>query len=191
MRESKNTLRVHSYLACSYANGPSKRAVIWLQGCSKMCRGCFNPSLKDIKGGNKIAVKDILKWLISLKDIEGISISGGEPTSQMPALLTLLKAVRKKTCLSVLVFSGYTIRKIQSMPGGNELISLTDVLLDGPYDPEQSNPPGVWPSSKNQKMHFLTRRYSISDFSNLPICEVIITQKGEVLQSGLLTYFLF
>src|SRR3972149_712339 len=36
-------LRLHALLPRSRANGPGMRAVIWFQGCTRGCPGCFNP----------------------------------------------------------------------------------------------------------------------------------------------------
>lgn len=92
--------------------------------------------------------------------------------------------MRSKTNLSILLFSGRTIDQITSLLGGDKLISLVDVLIDGLYDVKKANPTGTWPSSSNQKIHFLTNHYSITDFSNLPSYEVLITEDGEVIESG-------
>ncbi|MGE3780657.1 MAG: 4Fe-4S cluster-binding domain-containing protein [Pirellulaceae bacterium] len=35
-------LRVHALMECSTVNGPGVRAVIWVQGCSLGCPGCWN-----------------------------------------------------------------------------------------------------------------------------------------------------
>ncbi|NJO00209.1 MAG: 4Fe-4S cluster-binding domain-containing protein, partial [Anaerolineales bacterium] len=36
-------LRLHQFLPQSRVNGPGLRAVLWVQGCSLGCPGCFNP----------------------------------------------------------------------------------------------------------------------------------------------------
>ena len=178
-------LRIHSTVERSQANGPGVRAVIWVQGCPFRCPGCFNPGLKDPTGGREVAVDALFQWIRSVKGIEGISISGGEPTEQIPGLLALLERIRKETGLSVLLFSGRTMKDILCLPQGKRLISFIDVLVDGPYDPSCANPFGTWPSSANQTVHILSPRYTLSDFSNLPALELIITEDGEVVQSGL------
>ncbi len=179
------SLRIHSTVEKSRANGPGVRAVVWVQGCPFTCPGCFNPGLKDPKGGNEVTVEDLFQWIRSVKGIEGITISGGEPTEQIPALVALLERVKEETNLSVLLFSGRTLKEILSLPMGDRLVSLLDVLIDGPYDPALANPPGVWPSSSNQQIHLLTSRYAASDFSNLPFQEVVIAADGEIVESGL------
>ncbi len=41
------TLRLHAFLPRSRANGPGWRSVVWVQGCSLGCAGCFNPQTHD------------------------------------------------------------------------------------------------------------------------------------------------
>ena len=36
--------RVHATAAASRANGPGRRFVVWFQGCTLGCAGCFNPA---------------------------------------------------------------------------------------------------------------------------------------------------
>ena len=90
MREKRDTLRIHSRLAHSRANGPGERAVIWLQGCPFRCQGCFNQGLRDTEGGKEIDAGELFRWFVSLKSISGITLSGGEPTEQIHGLLSLL-----------------------------------------------------------------------------------------------------
>ena len=177
--------RIHSRLHKSRANGPGTRAVLWLQGCPFDCPGCFNPTLRDFRGGEKIPVDGLIEWALSLKGIDGISISGGEPTEQIQALNVFLSAVREKTDLSVLLFSGRSEKEIFKLVGGRELLGMIDVLIEGQYNRELANPPGMWPSSANQNIRFLTDRYNRDSFSGLPEIEIIITEQGEVVESGL------
>ncbi|MCU0780030.1 MAG: radical SAM protein [Akkermansiaceae bacterium] len=44
------TLRLHAFLPRSRANGPGWRSVVWVQGCSLGCPGCFNPQTHDWEG---------------------------------------------------------------------------------------------------------------------------------------------
>jgi anaerobic ribonucleoside-triphosphate reductase activating protein len=184
-KTSYNSIRVHSRLNKSRANGPGNRAVIWMQGCPFDCPGCFNPGLKDFKGGRDVPVEDLIEWAVSIEGIEGISISGGEPTEQLQPLNRFLTTIKEKTDLSVLLFSGRTEKDIIKLAGGRRLMAAIDILIEGLYKRELSNPHGIWPSSKNQKIRVLSKRYNKDDFFNLPETEIIITEQGEVVESGL------
>jgi len=63
--------------------------------------------------------------------------------------------------LSVMVFSGYTKSELDvlRLPGADQLLRYTDVLVDGPFEanlPEQSR---RWVGSTNQQFNYLTERY--------------------------------
>jgi anaerobic ribonucleoside-triphosphate reductase activating protein len=67
--------------------------------------------------------------------------------------------------LSVVVFSGYTIEEIQSRlnPAAQQLLSVTDILIDGRYLKDQPDTKRRWIGSTNQRIHFLTDRYKPND----------------------------
>ncbi len=180
-----DTLRVHHFEPYSYANGPGRRAVLWLQGCTLNCPGCFNPHTHSITGGKEIPLKRMVNQIIQTSSrIEGLTISGGEPLQQLKPLLFLLSEVRHKTTLSIILFSGYTFEEIRLMPAAEQLFSTIDVLIAGRYDPSlpTQNP---WLGSGNKTVHFFTPRYSIKDLSIVPPAEVMIASNGEIISSGI------
>jgi pyruvate-formate lyase-activating enzyme len=46
-------IRVRAFEPASRANGPGLRAVVWFQGCTRACPGCFNPATHDPRGGDE------------------------------------------------------------------------------------------------------------------------------------------
>jgi anaerobic ribonucleoside-triphosphate reductase activating protein len=117
--------------------------VIWVQGCPFHCFGCFNPLAREPDGGFEMAVNNLVDWATSLQGVSGLTISGGEPTAQLTALVPFLERIRKETDLSALLFSGRTRSEIIRLPSGAALLSAIDVLIDGPYDSARRNPPGT------------------------------------------------
>src|SRR5262245_29198295 len=110
-------LRLHAFLPASRANGPGVRAVLWVQGCSLGCPGCFNPLTHPTTGGELVPTDELVRRLTALGDtIEGITVSGGEPLQQRPALLALLRRLRQQTRLSVVLFTGFTWEEVQRFP---------------------------------------------------------------------------
>ena len=70
-------------------------AVIFTRGCPWNCRYCHNHEIRDLFDGSSISWEDIKSFLISRLDyIEGIVISGGEPTLH-PSLPFLLESIRE------------------------------------------------------------------------------------------------
>lgn len=116
--------------------------------------------------------------------IEGLTISGGEPLQQRRALLALLRRVRQETPLSVVLFTGYTWDEVQRMPDAEELLSYVDVLIAGRYDASQRLARDLR-GSANKTVHVLTDRYTMADLQTVPHAEVIITEAGEIVVSGI------
>ncbi len=178
-------LRLHQFLPQSRVNGPGLRAVLWVQGCSLGCPGCFNPQTHAFEGGELASIDSLVSQLIALQSsIEGLTISGGEPLQQRLPLINLLRRVRQETSLSTLLLSGFSWAEIQQMPEASELLACLDVLIAGRYDAGQHVARDLR-GSANKTIHFLTLRYRLSDLQAVPTAEVIITATGEVLISGI------
>jgi anaerobic ribonucleoside-triphosphate reductase activating protein len=145
------------------AEGPGRRFAVWFQGCPLRCPGCCNPEFLPFHGGIKRPVSDVISELAKA-NVEGISLLGGEPFAHAGPASALARAARERQ-LSVMVYSGYTLREIQTLkdPATTELLSLTDVLVDGPYLRDHPDQARRWVGSTNQVVHFLTNRYSAND----------------------------
>ncbi len=178
-------LQIHHVEPASRANGPGMRAVLWVQGCSLGCPGCFNPQTHPRETDNNWTVDYLMDRLLAGQDnIEGITISGGEPLQQRPAVEVLLARIRRETSLSVLLFSGYSWPEIQKMRKIKTLLANVDVLLAGRYDASQRVAEGLT-GSANKTIHFLSSRYSIKHLQPVPVAEVILTQTGEIHLTGI------
>lgn len=178
-------LRIHRFLAGSRANGPGLRAVVWVQGCSLGCPGCFNPATHALNRGQFIAVETLFQRIAALQhEVEGLTISGGEPLQQRPALLALLQRLRSETSLSILLITGFRWDEVKRMPQAEALLAGLDVLIAGRYDATQRLARHLQ-GSANKTVHFLTGRYDMSDLQMTPAAEVIITGAGELLVSGI------
>lgn len=135
------TLRLHDWLARSRANGPGLRAVLWVQGCTLGCPGCFNPGTHPRAGGTERPVAEVLDWLAGLATsrrdpITGLSVSGGEPLQQAPAVLAVCEGAQALG-LTVLLWTGYSWPEVDRMPFRARLLRAVDVLIAGRYDPTQ------------------------------------------------------
>ncbi len=178
-------MRVHSVLKQSNANGPATRYVIWVQGCTLQCPGCFNPETHPKSEGRAVKPSDLYNDIVSMKDdIAGITISGGEPFQQPYALFSLLSLVRMNTSLSVVLFSGHTLDELLAKPIHKKILSLSDVLIAGRYVASRHTGFGLL-GSANQKIHFLSPRYSPKDFTDIPDTEIIIDAAGKITVTGI------
>ena len=141
--------------------GPGVRAVLWVQGCPFRCRGCVAPETLPFVGGTPEQVDALAAELCMLPDIEGITISGGEPFAQAPALCALIDSIHeRRPDLTFMSYTGYRIEQLQGR-GTNaqkNLLNKVDILVDGPYLRERHTDLR-WRGSSNQRILFLSSRY--------------------------------
>jgi anaerobic ribonucleoside-triphosphate reductase activating protein len=175
-------LRVHAIEPRSRANGPGARFVVWLQGCTLGCPGCFNPGTHDERGGREVAVDEIAAQLARESGIEGLSLSGGEPLQQAEGSAALLDAARALG-LSTLAFSGYTLDEIRELPHGAAVLDRLDVLIDGRYVAGERLATGLR-GSANQRIQLLTTRYKLADVEATPVAEIRIAPGGDIVLTG-------
>lgn len=184
LRSREGMLRVHSILLSSRANGPGVRAVVWVQGCSIGCPGCFNPETHASPGGREVAAEQLYQEVACVVEgLEGITVSGGEPLDQVDGLIAFLTLVRERTSLSIILFTGFPYHKVQALPQAAELFGLVDILLAGPFVESRRIATGLLGSS-NKTAHFLTGRYGPADLAAVPKIEVQIQPDGTVVHTG-------
>ncbi|MBQ4563987.1 MAG: radical SAM protein [Lachnospiraceae bacterium] len=156
-----NYIRLHQVVFHTKVLGPGMRAAIWLQGCKRRCKGCMSPASRPLHGGTLAGISSVANAILSLEDIEGITVSGGEPFLQPEALCTLLGMIREKADLGVIIYTGYTheqLRQMQNRYIDQILDELTDLLIDGEYVDELNDGKSLRGSS-NQRILYLTDRY--------------------------------
>ena len=184
-------LNMASRLPCTEAEGPGRRAALWVQGCNKRCRGCCNPAYVQLVERELVSASWVLVWVEDAHDahdLEGVTFLGGEPMLQAQGL-TVVAQGAQSLGLSVMVFSGYTKNELDvlQLPGVDQLIRYTDVLVDGPYEvnlPEQNR---RWAGSTNQQFHYLTSRYDArieSDGVVVRVLEVRLRTDGSMFING-------
>lgn len=176
-------IRLHALETCSRANGPGTRAVLWVQGCTLACPGCFNPATHS-RGGEEVEDDDILDRVLAMGDrIEGLTVSGGEPLQQRRAVLRLLTRIRAETALSAMMFTGYRWSEVTRMPEFAVLRGCVDVLVAGRYEQDRRLGRGLRGSS-NQTVHLLSERYRMHELDTVPDAEVIVHSDGRVVVTG-------
>jgi anaerobic ribonucleoside-triphosphate reductase activating protein len=145
---------IHSYII-SRVNGPGLRFVLWTQGCSKGCKNCFNP-LTWSNEKNKIFTNDNLLELIkNFEDIDGITITGGDPFEQEYELLELLFSLSSFNFKKgIIVYTGFTIDEINENPIRRKCLDYLDILIDGRYVEENKISSGLKGSSNQNVFYF-------------------------------------
>src|ERR1700730_3194211 len=117
--EGRRTMLVHGFVPVSRANGPGRRAVLWFQGCTLNCPGCFNQASHPFEGApTDDDASDIVRRVLALHhagEIEGLTFSGGEPMQQASSVLELIERLRETDATPPLtfgMFTGYTVGEL-------------------------------------------------------------------------------
>jgi anaerobic ribonucleoside-triphosphate reductase activating protein len=159
-------LQVAQIVPCTQAEGPGKRYALWFQGCPLRCPGCCNPEFLPFKGGASRTLFELASEIEASRQrgVEGITLLGGEPLAHAAGAAALARRAQALG-LSVMVFSGFTLEEVNRLPGphASELLSATDILVDGPYLRDRPDTSRRWIGSTNQRIHFLTDRYRADD----------------------------
>lgn len=180
-------INLHDFLERSTENGPGTRAVIWVQGCTLNCPGCFNPETHDMGIRTLVSVDDLADRIFAISGIEGITISGGEPFLQAAPLAELGRLMQQRN-LGIVVFSGLTYEQLTqaNKPDWNALLAVTDLLIAEPFILELACDLALRGSS-NQTLHYFSDRYKalqerLDHDSNS--VEVFIDESGQVIMTG-------
>ena len=182
-------LRIANLIDHTISEGPGARFALWVQGCHIRCPGCCNPEMFSDKGGTLWSVDDLETRILASKasnNIEGVTFLGGEPTMQAPALSLLAKRM-KANGLTVMMFSGFVLEQLRARPEVVDLLDNVDMLVDGPYDRTQPEPPPPigrrWIGSSNQVTHYLTSAYSPEDpqMNDANTIEIRVNKDGVVI----------
>jgi anaerobic ribonucleoside-triphosphate reductase activating protein len=140
--------------------GPYERAVIWVQGCDFGCKDCIVPESWDQDVAEAVDISELVTWILDQPNIEGITLSGGEPMLQAEALSILIDALREVKDLGVVCYTGYRLEQLKKLDNilQNNLLKKIDLLIDGVYV-ENLQGDLLWRGSSNQRILLLSDRY--------------------------------
>ena len=118
---------------------------LFVSGCTHHCKGCFNEAAWDFAYGEPFTKKTENEILAALEPdfIDGLTLLGGEPMEpeNQRALMPLLRRFREKfgDAKTLWIYTGCVLEtdlKAESRwrtEVTDEMLSLTDVLVDGPF----------------------------------------------------------
>ena len=129
---------------CDIANGEGVRVSLFVSGCTNRCKGCFQPQTWAFDYGEPFTAQTVEKLLelLSPDYINGLTLLGGDPfePENQRVLLPLLRHMRQvlphKT---VWAFTGFTYEQLLAdgthprCEATDPMLTLIDVLVDGPY----------------------------------------------------------
>ena len=118
--------------------GPGNRIGIWFDGCPHHCKGYSNPELWDQKEQYRISLevlKTLLGKICSTHDVDGFTLTGGDPFAQPDALAEMLP-VLANISEDILVYTGFQYEELKAQYP--KLLTQIGVLIDGPYIEERN-----------------------------------------------------
>lgn len=146
-------LRLSGVVKESVVDGPGIRYTVFTQGCPHHCPGCHNPETHPFEGGFLCEDEKILEDLQKNPLLSGVTFSGGEPFAQAKKMARLGRKIKEKG-YTVMCYTGYTLEQL--LAGENEdwlsLLSVCDLLVDGPFLKEQRDLTLLFRGSKNQRI---------------------------------------
>ena len=141
------------------ANGQGFRVSLFVSGCARNCKGCFNKEAQDPAFGKPFDDKAKQKIFKELEYdwCRGLSLLGGEPLSKLSdnrkTVIAFAKEVKEKfPTKDIAIWSGYTLEEIQADDTMKDILKYIDVLVDGPFVEEQKDLSVPFRGSSNQRI---------------------------------------
>ena len=146
-------IRYNKIRKMDISNGPGVRVSIFLQGCTFKCPGCFNPETHDFAGGKEFTAETLQRLLdlCAADYVQGLSILGGEPLhpKNIAGTIEIAKAFKQKyPHKTIWVWSGFLYENVVD----KNIFNYIDVMVDGQFKQELSNPMLQFRGSSNQRI---------------------------------------
>ena len=136
----------------SIVDGPGIRTCVFCQGCPHHCEGCHNPETWEFGCGTPMAEERVLEIVRSNPLCRGVTFSGGEPFAQAEGFSKLARLL-KDAGYEVASYTGYTFEQLlHGTPAQKELLTLLDVLIDGPFVLAERSLQTPFRGSRNQRI---------------------------------------
>ncbi len=143
------TLRVIDIIDGTSVDGTGLRTSIYFAGCSHQCPGCHNPSTWDFNAGRDMTIDQLIEHIID-NDFN-VTFSGGDPLYQLEPLTELARRI-KSVGKTIWCYTGFVFEDLVADKKYAELLSLIDVLVDGPYIQSLRDPDLPFRGSSNQRI---------------------------------------
>jgi anaerobic ribonucleoside-triphosphate reductase activating protein len=138
----------------STVDGPGRRSVIQLAGCSIRCAGCYVPETHDRENGKRTPIVEIVEEIEKRSgEHDGVTILGGEPFDQPESLEVLVKNLRGKGH-HLTIYTGHPLENLLARESEcvDRILADTDLLIDGGFVRELSEGAGEYRGSSNQRL---------------------------------------
>jgi anaerobic ribonucleoside-triphosphate reductase activating protein len=145
------------------ANGPGMRVTLFVSGCTNRCKGCFQPQTWDFCYGKEWTKEweDVVMEALAKPYCQGLTVLGGEPfePENQRELVKLLRRVKQALpTKNIWAFTGFVSDR-DLISGGrkhcevtDDMLSMIDILVDGPFVEEKKNLSLRFRGSENQRI---------------------------------------
>ncbi len=166
-----------SIRTCDIANGEGVRVSLFVSGCTHRCRGCFNEEAQSFSYGKPFTreVEDELLKALEPAHIAGLTLLGGEPMEprNQLGLIGFLRRFREKFkgLKTLWIYTG-CVYELDLVPTAgdalgvevnsphkhwrtdvtDEILAMTNVLVDGPFVEELKDISLKFRGSSNQRI---------------------------------------
>ena len=155
----EKTWRYHNIIHDDMRNGDGLRVTIFLSGCTHYCKNCQNPETWDSMSGIPFDIDAWNEVIDQLKKdyIQGVTLSGGDPLNPVNRYATsiFVSEIKNMTFSSnkdIWIYTGYLYEDLIKDHICRDILSHTDVLVDGPFKEELADVKYHWAGSTNQRV---------------------------------------
>lgn len=153
-------------------NGRGVRVSLFVSGCTIHCKGCFNPEAWDFGCGKLYTSETESQILAALGQpyIKGLSILGGEPLDQDPAVLvSLVEKIRAQYPeKDIWVWSGYEFEDIRN----HSLTKLIDVAVCGRFKIDERDVSAENPFRGSRNQRVIDVQASLNSNTTIPLAGI-------------------
>lgn len=157
-------MKYADYYDCDICNGISVGMSLFVSGCPIHCDKCFNPETWDFNYGKEWTQDSESKFieLAGREYIKRISFLGGSPLcdKNVETVYNIIRKLKNKyPNKQIWVYTGYTWETINSNSANSQpsefrknVLSMIDVLVDGPFVYEKRDLTLAFRGSDNQRI---------------------------------------
>lgn len=160
------------------SDGVGIGVALFVQGCARHCKNCFNPETWDFNGGKEYtnADRDRILEYIKKPYIKRLSILGGEPLEEVnltDVCRLVILAKREKPEIKIWIYTGYTYEELLKRIAYSTkddlavILDNIDYLVDGPFVEEEKDLSLKFAGSRNQRVIDMNLTKS---FGGIPCC---------------------
>lgn len=152
------------------ANGDGIRVTIFVSGCTNRCEGCFQPETWSFTYGREYTPETENKLMEALRKpyVSGLTLLGGEPfeSENQRVIVKLLRRLKSELPdKNVWAFTGFLLEDLlredfeKHCETTEEILNMTDVLVDGRFELSKRNISLKFRGSENQRVIDLKKTF--------------------------------